>query len=78
MSIETLREQVKQAVSGYLDNELSEAEKIRLESIRQISEEDDGEYDDDDDDDDSSESQDDMDDDEEDGDKEDKKGKDCK
>lgn len=74
MSIETLREQVKQAVSGYLDNELSEAEKIRLESIRQISEEDDGE----DGDDDSSASQDDMDDDEEDGDKEDKKGKDCK
>lgn len=74
MSIETLREQVKQAVSGYLDNELSEAEKIRLESIRQISEEDDGE----DDDDESSESQDDMDDDEEDDDKEDKKGKDCK
>lgn len=75
MSIETLREQVKQAVSGYLDNELSEAEKIRLESIRQISEEADGE----DDDDDSSESQDGMGgDDEEDGDKDDKKGKDCK
>lgn len=69
MSIETLREHVKQAVADFFDKELSEAEEIRIESIRHVNEEDDGGKDDEDDDMSSSSQDDDEEDDDMEGDK---------